>query len=403
MLILIFLRSAMTFQFKNKFKTNRTNMKKVLIPKLRSLFILTSGILLNVNMVSAQKLQVNDPGYLETQGLNVFVFNNEYNGFFFDEKTAGIELIHHGVRTSTGGAVRLQSTPEQWDLVPTLIERKVNKADNSIDVVLRYEAYDFISKIHVSSMDNGFMITVILDKPLPESLKGHAGFNMEFLPASYFEKSFLADGKPGNFPMYPASNTLTKNSAERIPQFAYHNTFDDRGRNEFIDPLPMATGKTIVLAPEDPERFIKIESQTELMLFDGRNLAQNGWFVVRSLLPSKKTGNVLQWFVKPNVIPNWVRTPVMSFSQAGYVPQQEKVAVIELDKKDTPLTSATLFQVSADGKIIEKLSAATKPWGAFLRYNYIKFDFSTVQDPGLYFIQYGNQKTNTFAIDAGVY
>jgi hypothetical protein len=377
-------------------------MKKVSIPKLRGLFILTASILLNV-IVSAQKLQVNDLGYLETQGLNVFVFNNEYNGFFFDEKTAGIELIHHGVRTSTGGAVRLQSTPEQWDLVPTLTDRKVNKADNSIDVVLRYEAYDFNSKIHVSSMDNGFMITVILDKPLPEALEGHAGFNMEFLPASYFEKSFLADGKPGNFPMYPASNTLTKNSAERIPQFANHNTFDDRGRNEFIDPLPMATGKTIVLAPEDPERFIKIESQTELMLFDGRNLAQNGWFVVRSLLPSKKTGNVLQWFVKPNVIPNWVRTPVISFSQAGYVPQQEKVAVIELDKKDTPLTSATLFQVSADGKIIEKLSAATKPWGAFLRYNYIKFDFSTVQDPGLYFIQYGNQKTNTFAIDAGVY
>ena len=30
------------------------------------------------------------------------------NGMFFDEKTAGIEFIHHGVRTVTGGAVRLQ-------------------------------------------------------------------------------------------------------------------------------------------------------------------------------------------------------------------------------------------------------------------------------------------------------
>ncbi len=27
-----------------------------------------------------------------------------------------------------------------------------------------------------------------------------------------------------------------------------------------------------------------------LMLFDGRNLAQNGWFIVRSLLPAGKTG-----------------------------------------------------------------------------------------------------------------
>jgi len=40
----------------------------------------------------------------ETAGFNVLVFSNQYNGFFYDEKTAGIELIHHGVRTATGGA-----------------------------------------------------------------------------------------------------------------------------------------------------------------------------------------------------------------------------------------------------------------------------------------------------------
>src|SRR3989304_6402035 len=80
-----------------------------------------------------QKLQLNDLEYFETPGVNVFVFSNQYNGFFFDEKTAGIELIHHGVRTATGGAVRLQNTPEQWDLVPMVVERKVDKQNNSID------------------------------------------------------------------------------------------------------------------------------------------------------------------------------------------------------------------------------------------------------------------------------
>ena len=78
---------------------------------------------------------------------------------------------------------------------------------------------------------------------------------------------------------------------EKIPQFADHTTFDDRGRGEFIDPKPLASGKTIVLAPEDPERYVKIQSESEIMLFDGRNLAQNGWFIVRSMLPAKKTGN----------------------------------------------------------------------------------------------------------------
>jgi len=52
-----------------------------------------------------QKLRVNDLEYFETQGVNVFVFSNQYNGMFFDEKTAGIELIHHGVRTATGSQI----------------------------------------------------------------------------------------------------------------------------------------------------------------------------------------------------------------------------------------------------------------------------------------------------------
>jgi len=72
----------------------------------------------------SQNLVLNEKEYFETPGLNVWVFNNEYNGMFFDEKTAGIEFIHHGVRTVTGGAIRLQNTPEQWDLIPKMISRK---------------------------------------------------------------------------------------------------------------------------------------------------------------------------------------------------------------------------------------------------------------------------------------
>ena len=139
------------------------------------------------------------------------------------------------------------------------------------------------------------------------------------------------------------------------------------------------------------------------MLYDGRNLAQNGWFVVRSLLPAKKTGKVLKWYVEPNTIPNWKRKPVIGFSQAGYTPDQEKVAVIELDKNDTPLKTASICQVTADGKDVEKLTADLADWGKFLRYNYLRLDFSSVKEPGLYFIKYGDQSTNTFSIASDVY
>lgn len=336
----------------------------------------------------------------------MLVFNYDYSGMFFDEKTSAIELIHHGVRTATGGAVRLQNTPEQWDLIPKTISRKVDKANNSIEVGLRYEEFDFNSRVVVKAKDKGVEISVYLDKPVPEKLVGKAGFNLEFLPSAYFEKTYLADGKPGNFPLYPSSTTSIEPISQKIPQFAGHTTFDDRGRGEFIMPSLIASGKKFVLAPEDPERMVMIQSQTpgkDLMLFDGRNLAQNGWFIIRSILPANKTGKVLSWYVEPNAIANWKSKPVIEFSQVGYNPGQEKTAVIELDKNDTPLKTATLFQVTADGKYIEKLKGNVKVWGRYLRYNYAKFDFSSVKDPGLYFIKYGNEKTNTFSIAPNVY
>ena len=370
---------------------------------LRSLFAVVV-LVLSVNNVFSQKLHVNDLEYFETAGLNVLVFSNQYNGHFFDEKTSGIEIIHHGVRTATGGAVRLQPTPEQWDQIPVMIDRKVNKDNNSIEVKLRYKDYDFDSKVTVTAKDDGVVICVSLDKPLPEKLVGNAGLNLEFLPSAYFEKAYLIDGRPGNFPLSPSSNMEVRPVSEKIPQFNGYSTFDDRGRGEFLVPKPLVTGTTLVLAPEDPERYVKIQSSMEdLMLFDGRNLAQNGWFIVRSLIPANKTGKVLEWFLSANTLSNWRRAPVIAFSQVGYHPTQEKKAVIELDKNDSPLKTASLYQVTSDGKISTKLTAEVKNWGPFFRYKYVIFDFTSVIDSGLYFIQYGEQKTNTFPISTHVY
>ena len=357
-----------------------------------------------VTPLYSQKLQLNNLDYFETKGVNVLVYSNQYNGMFFDEKTAGIEIIHHGVRTSTGGAVRLQNTPEQWDLVPSVINRKVDKATKTITVELSYKDFNFNSTISVTPKDKGVEINVFLDKPLPKELVGNAGFNLEFLPSAYFEKMYLMDGEPNNFPRYPSGNTKIEALSKKITQFASHTTFDDRGRGEFIVPYPLAIGKTIVLAPEDAERFVKITSENaDLMLFDGRNLAQNGWFIVRSMLPANKTGKVLTWYLEPNAISNWVRKPNIGFSQVGYTPSQQKVSVIELDKNDVALKTASLFQIDEQGKAIEKFKGEVKSWGAYLRYNYVKFDFSSVKDSGLYFIQYGDQKTNTFVIGSKVY
>jgi hypothetical protein len=108
-------------------------------------------------------LRLNDREYFETRGLNVLVFTNQYNGMFFDEKTAGIEMILHGVRLVTGGAVRLSPTPEQWDQIPKVVDRKVDKATNTITCVLRYEAFGFDSKLVVTPEGTGFRMSVYVD------------------------------------------------------------------------------------------------------------------------------------------------------------------------------------------------------------------------------------------------
>jgi hypothetical protein len=98
-------------------------------------------------------------------------------------------------------------------------------------------------------------------------------------------------------------------------------------------------------------------------------------------------------YVKPNI----------GFSQVGYLPSQPKVSVIELDKKDTPPATASIYKIDEHGRAAEVFSGPIQSWGDYYKYHYVKFDFSFVNTPGIYYIQYGDQKTNNFIIDETVY
>jgi endoglucanase len=357
-----------------------------------------------VSAVAEETLTINDQQYFEKRGLDVLVFSNQYNGMFFDEKTAGVEIIHHGVRTATGGAVRLSPTPEQWDPIPKVVDRKVDPATNTIEVTLRYDDYDFDSRLVVTPDGAGFKVAVYVDKPVPADLEGRAGLNLEFLPSRYWEHTYLIDGRPGIFPRYPSGPTASLPPEKKIRQFEGYSTFDLHGHENYVQALPVAAGETLVMAPEDPERHVLIRSSSgELQLLDGRNLAQNGWYIVRTLLKTQVAGKVAEWHVEPYTIPGWTRTPVIGFSQVGYHPTQPKRAVFELDANDTPLPTASLVEIRPDGQQVEKMKAKVEPWGKYLRYNYAVADLSSVTDPGLYFIQYGEEKTGAFPIATNVY
>jgi endoglucanase len=332
---------------------------------------------------ATETLRLNDLDYFEARGVNVMVFSNWYNGLFSDSKMSGIELVHHGVRTATNGDVRLNATPEQWDPIPEFVERKVDRAGAAIEAFLRYPDYDFDYSIRAELAGEVLTISVNMPRPLPAALEGRAGFNLEFLPAAYFEKSWSMDDDPGLFPLYPTG---------------------PGERNDRVAPVPMASGHTLVLAPDTPDRQVTITSNTrELHLYDGRAKAQNGWFVVRSLLPAGKSGRVLEWTLAANSVSDWVRTPVIAHSQVGYHPRQDKRAVIELDGNARTVEPVALYKVGDNGKPQQVLQEEPRSFGPYKRYRYYVFDFSKISDEGIYYLQYGVQKTAPFPIATDVY
>lgn len=397
------------------YKTRKSNMlspihaakqirKKTSQYVRRALFFSGLAILCGTNSFSQQNdFKLNNLGVFKKQGVDLMVYNNSYTGGFYDDKVSGIEMIHHGVRTVNGGAVRLSPTPEQWDLIPTVSNRTINTNENSVMVTLHYKLFDFTSKLKVEGKGNGFLISVILDKPLPAILEGKANMNIEFLPATYFKKTFIMDNQTGIFPLAPTGPMITDPFSEKMPQVNNVLTLERFG-DTYAKATPFASGKKLVLSPDDPKTLVTLQSLTgQIGLLDGRNLASNGWLVVSEVLPSGKTGVVIQWMITPNSIATWKREPVITHSQVGYHPEQQKVAVIELDPTDKPLPNATLFRIGEDGKQVKVLDSKLNVWGNFHRYNYCKFDFSTIKESGIYRIQYGNVVSDPFPIGKNAY
>jgi endoglucanase len=319
---------------------------------------------------------------LEAPGLSVFVEHNQFSPIFFDEKNAGLQMVLHGERIATDGQVRLNPTPEQWDPVPTFGKRTMDAASGTIAVTSSYPQAKLTYTMKVTPEPGGFRISVDLDAPLPAELVGKAGFNLDFLPTAYFGKTWLMGDTPGLFPRNAAGPMKADGSG---------------------DPEPIAARATsVTLSPEDPLTRVTITSDAPLALYDARNRAQNGWFVVRSLIAAGAQKDAVVWHVKPATIPGWTRAPVVSFNQAGYTPSRSKVAMIELDPAFAAPAEATLVKLTAQGEQ-DVLRSAVQPKGKFLRYNYAAFDFTSVREPGLYAIRYAGQTTNPFPIAADAY
>ncbi|RPH90189.1 MAG: glycoside hydrolase, partial [Calditrichaeota bacterium] len=211
------------------------------------------------------------------------------------------------------------------------------------------------------------------------------GFNLELFPPLFIHKTWYTENDFGLFPRQ-ANGAVRSNL------------------NNKIIPLPLARGKRFSIAADDPLHHLVLESmQEEIELYDGRIPDNNGWFILRTLVPAGKTKDAVHLLIRATVQDRWLRSPQILCSQAGYHPDQNKRAVIELDRNSKRIERAQLYRLEADGSETVVLSQIPKRHGNFLRYNYLIFDFTDISRAGLYVIRYEHQTSDPFIIAEDVY
>ena len=340
----------------------------------------------------------------------------------------GVSLIMHGNRVATNGDIRLEPTPGQWQPVPKQNRRDADINANSITAHLTfpdstrhltgfnpmiYPDFMFHYKVTVRGEGSAVVVTVDLDRPVPEKFLGKVGFNLELFPGTLFGKPWIMDGQSGFFPQQPNGPTRQEPS-----NHAHQGNYNPGGKASVAQlsgtgysPIiaddivsePYAVGKRFTVRPDDPYNRFTIESRgADLKLYDGRMNHNNGWFVLRSEVPAGRTDGAIVWVITPNVVEEWFYRPVIQASQVGYHPAQSKVAVIELDNREMKRHQPVLYRITEEGSHSVAAAPATE-WGKFLRYNYLKFDFTQVKEEGLYQVGYGDSHSSVFRIAGDVY
>ena len=356
-------------------------------------------------------------GYLKNRGVEVMAFDDYYAA----SHQSGVSIIMHGNRVASNGDIRIQSEPGGRGYCSACREKGTDPdnhmiwaraeypdvgshdpARRSLEKLVRIEY-----KVRVIGEGDQFRIAVDLQEPLPEETVGFARFVLELFPAPLTGKPWIMDEQGGIFPQQANGPAMP---AKQL-QVKLTNETDFHQDAEMYAPLydpnfqgvPYASGHCLTVLPDDPERRLTIESpDQELLLSDARFSRYNGWFVVSSLIPGGKTEAALEWIVKPGIIEDWLYKPVIQTSQVGYHTKQPKIAVVELDEFDSVTDNAVLYKITPVGRIKVKDLPAEK-WGNFLRYRYLRFDFTDVKEEGLYQITYQNSGTTVFRIASDVY
>jgi len=379
--------------------------------------------------IEAQEFKLDTTvGYFLNKGVNVMAFADIYP----EGHQSGVSIIMHGNRVATNGDIRFEQTPGQWQPLPRQGRRDMSITANTITTSLSfpdsskhltgfnpmiYPDFQLNYTVTVKGEGASVIVTVDMDRPIPAFLAGKMCFNMELFPGALFGKPWIMDNKQGIFPEQPNGPTLslpanylnTGNFSRPNARASKEDLVNADGSGyspmvaDDIIALPYAKGKRFTVRPDDPYNRFTIETKgSDLKLYDGRMNHNNGWFVVSSEVPAGATKGAIQWVITPTVVNEWMYQPVIQTSQIGYHPNQPKEAIIELDKRETNREKPVLYKITENCEQ-EVFTSPGQEWGRFLRYNYLKFNFTNIKEEGLYRIRYGSSASSIFRIASDIY
>jgi endoglucanase len=362
---------------------------------MRGLFcLLLCSLAATRTAIAADEFKLNAQQYYERSGVNVMVGQDYYP----EGHQGGVSVIMHDERIASNGDVRLEASPGQWSPIPKPGKREVNAATQEIRASLAYpdperdrkgfnpiEYPDLELAYTVRAWPEGEAIRIAVDfaTPIPQQWQGRIGFNLELFPGLLFGKSYRFEqpGSAGGIGVFPRQ----PNGPGEVPY--------------------LGSGQRLDIAAETELYHLTLESlgKAPLELYDGRGNHNNGWFVVRTLAEAGATRNAISWRITPHAKPGWLREPVIQVSQVGYHTLQPKQVIIELDPRDTRRDTVKLLRVGKAGLLQTVLEGKPEEWGRFLRYQYLRFDFSAVKGDDLFLVRYGDKVSHPFRIGRDVF
>ena len=225
-------------------------------------------------------------GYFCNEGVNIMAFDDIYP----EGHQSGISILMQGRRMATCGDLRFEPTPGQWQPIPRQLSRTLDGNGNAIVTKLcypneknslrginpmLYPDASFAYTVTVRGEDASALVTVDLDTPLPEELRGVVCFNLELFPGAMFGQPWIMDGQNGVFPRQP--NGPLRRRKSLMPESGHHRPdpaggpHADRnlllGDGKTYNPIaaddwiaePYCTGKKLTVCADDPLTRLTVE------------------------------------------------------------------------------------------------------------------------------------------------